>query len=185
MAGPIEVRKSVTIRKPRAEVFEGLRRRPILGGLIEDLARTEPRRFRWSSRLVGGDRLEGVVEIDELIENEQVSWHAVSDSELQHEGTLRLMPAPAGRGTEVSVRVSYEPPAGRLGQLLLRVAGDEPKQVVTRHLYQLRQILEAGEIATIEGQPTGREEDEEAREADESKPEQPSVAGSLPREERP
>jgi uncharacterized membrane protein len=159
MAGPIEVRKSVTILKPREEVFEALRKRPVLGGLIEDLTSVEPRRFRWASRIVDGGRLEGEVELDELVENEQVSWHAASSSELLHEGSLRLTTAPYGRGTEVTVRVSYEPPAGRVGQLLLRLVGDEPKQVVTRHLYQLRQLLEAGEIATTEGQPSGRDEE--------------------------
>jgi uncharacterized membrane protein len=177
MAGPIEVRKSVTILKPREEVFEALRQRPVLGGLIEDLTRVEPRRFRWASRLVDGSRLEGEVELDELIENEQVSWHAATASELTHEGSLRLTTAPYGRGTEVSVRVSYEPPAGRVGQLLLRLVGDEPKQVLTRHLYQLRQLLEAGEIATTEGQASGREEELAA--------EPPSVITSVHREQQP
>jgi uncharacterized membrane protein len=176
MAVPIEVRKSVTILKPREEVFEALRLRPVLGGLIDDLTRVEPYRFRWASRLVDGGRLEGEVEIDELVENEQVSWHAASGSELLHEGSLRLTLAPHGRGTEVAVRVSYDPPAGRVGQLLLRLTGDEPKQVLTRHLYQLRQLLEAGEIATTEGQPSGREE--ELRE------DQPAVVESSFGEER-
>ena len=80
----------------------------------------------------------------------------------------------SGRGTEVCASVLYEPPAGRVGQLVLRLLGEEPRQTLSRHLHRLRQILEAGEIATIEGQPSGRVE----RAAREQK-EQPVAHGSV------
>jgi uncharacterized membrane protein len=87
-----------------------------------------------------------------------MAWHAQAPSELPHSGSLWLKDAPAGRGTEVCVSVVYEPPAGRVGQLVMRLLGEAPKQTLTRHLHRLRQILEAGEISTIEGQPSGRVE---------------------------
>jgi uncharacterized membrane protein len=154
----IEVRKSVTILKSRPEVFDGLRQRAFLDGLFDDLTHIDPRRLHWAKALVDGGRLEGEVELEELVEDERVAWGTSSSGELPHEGTLWLRNAP-GRGTEVTVSVVYDPPAGRVGQLVLRLMGDEPKQVLTRHLYRLRQLLEAGEVPTTDGQPSGREED--------------------------
>jgi uncharacterized membrane protein len=162
MAQPIEVRKSVTIGKPREEIFEALRQRPILVGLFEDLRSVEPRRFRWVKSLADGGSVGGEVELDDLVENERVSWHAPASNELPHEGALWLQDAPPGRGTEVHVRIAYEPRRGRVGKLLLKLMGEEPKQEVTRHLYRLRQMLEAGEVATTEGQPSGSNREAEA-----------------------
>ena len=133
-----EVRRCVTILKPRAEVYQALRQPEV-----------------WSY-IVDGGRIEGRLEVDELVPNERMSWHAQIPSELPHSGSLWLKDAPAGRGTEVCVSVAYEPPAGRVGQLVLRLLGEEPKQTLGRHLHRLRQILEAGEISTTEGQPSGR-----------------------------
>ena len=151
-----EVRRCVTILKARDEVYEALRQPEV-----------------WSY-IVDGGRIEGRLEVDELVPNERMAWHAQAPSELPHSGSLWLKDAPAGRGTEVCVSVVYEPPAGRVGQLVMRLLGEAPKQTLTRHLHRLRQILEAGEISTIEGQPSGRVE----RAAREQK-EQPVAHGSV------
>ena len=43
------------------------------------------------------------------------------ESELPHEGSLSLQDAPGQRGTEVHLRIAYEPRGGRFGQLLLPI----------------------------------------------------------------
>lgn len=56
--------------------------------------------------------------------------------------------APGSQGTEVRVRLRYEPVEGKLGALVARLFGEEPAQQVARDLRRLKQILEAGEVAT-------------------------------------
>jgi uncharacterized membrane protein len=66
------------------------------------------------------------------------------------------VPAPGDRGTEVHVRLDYKPPGGKAGAMVAKLFGDEPGQQVGDDLRRLKQMLEAGEVATTAGQPSGR-----------------------------
>lgn len=59
------------------------------------------------------------------------------------------------RGTEVKVITEYSPPGGALADALAKLFGEEPEQQIGDDLRRFKMITEAGEIATIEGQPKG------------------------------
>ena len=68
----------------------------------------------------------------------------------------------ANRGTEVKVVTEYNPPGGVIGDVLAKPAagiaklfGEEPEQQIGDDLRRFKMLMEAGEIATIEGQPKG------------------------------
>jgi hypothetical protein len=63
--------------------------------------------------------------------------------------------APGGRGTEVRVDLAYEPPAGPLGVLAARIAGEEPALQVPEALRNLKQVLETGVIAVAKADAPG------------------------------
>ena len=50
----------------------------------------------------------------------------------------------------------YNPPAGSLGAAFAKLFGEEPDQQVNEDLHHFKQIMETGEVATTQGQPTGR-----------------------------
>jgi len=75
---------------------------------------------------------------------------------------VRFQKGPGGHGTYVRVTVNYNPPAGKLGATVAQLLGGEPKQLIKEDLRRLKQIMEAGEIATIAGQTSGRAEYEES-----------------------
>jgi len=77
-------------------------------------------------------------------------------SDVKHSGTVRFMQAPGGRGTIVKVEIDYAPPGGVLGPKIAKLFGKEPGQQVEADLRRLKQLMEAGEIITTEGQPAGR-----------------------------
>jgi uncharacterized membrane protein len=54
--------------------------------------------------------------------------------------------APGGRGTEVHVDLSYDPPAGALGATFAKLFGEEPSQQVDGDLRRFKQVLEVGEV---------------------------------------
>ena len=70
-------------------------------------------------------------------------------------GAVRFLPAAAGRGTIVSVTMQYEPPGGSLGMTVAKLFGEEPQTQVREDLRRFKNLLEAGEIPTTEGQPHG------------------------------
>ena len=89
------------------------------------------------------------------IENQMMAWRTLPGSEVDHAGSVWFKDAPAGRGTEVKVELNYNPPAGIIGAALATLWGKDPGQQIQRDLHRLKQILEAGEVPTTAGQPTG------------------------------
>jgi uncharacterized membrane protein len=63
------------------------------------------------------------------------------------------------RGTTVRVRFQYDPPAGKVGAAVARFLGEEPTVQVHEDLRRFKQLMETGEIPTIEGQASGRSRD--------------------------
>ncbi len=59
-------------------------------------------------------------------------------------------------GTRVTVHLQYNPPGGKLGAAVAKLFGEEPNQTIREDLRRFKQLMEAGEIPTTEGQSSGR-----------------------------
>jgi hypothetical protein len=66
------------------------------------------------------------------------------------------IPAPGGRGTEVTVPLEYSPPLGPAGAMVASLFGGAPDQHVREDLRRFKALMEAGETPTTEGQSSGR-----------------------------
>jgi len=86
-------------------------------------------------------------------ENEFISWASVEGADVDNSGFVRFKPAPGDRGTEVKVVIEYAPPGGVVASALAKLFGEEPEQQIGDDLRRFK--MEAGEIATTEGQPKG------------------------------
>jgi hypothetical protein len=73
-------------------------------------------------------------------------------------GRVEFIEAPARRGTIVRVSMEYNPPAGSLGAAFAKLLREEPDLQIKNDLQHFKQIMEAGEIPTVAGQPSGRSE---------------------------
>ncbi len=85
-----------------------------------------------------------------------IAWNSVADAEIDNSGFVRFQAAPPGRGTEVKVVLEYNPPGGIVGAAFAKLFGEEPEQQLGDDLRRFKQLMEAGEIATTEGQSSGR-----------------------------
>jgi uncharacterized membrane protein len=145
------VRKTYTINRTPEDCyrfwrdFENL---PRFMSHLESVRNLEGNRSHWVARAPVG-----TVSWDaELINdrpNELIAWRSVEGSDIDNAGSVRFRPAPGGRGTEVTVELNYEPPAGRLGVTIAKLLGEEPEQQVREDLRHFKQIMEAGEIPTV------------------------------------
>jgi len=84
------------------------------------------------------------------------AWQALKQSVTENNGTISFEHAPNGRGTVVRVRIEYAPQAGKLGHTINMLRGQSPEQQITENLRHFKEMMEAGEIPTTEGQPTGK-----------------------------
>jgi uncharacterized membrane protein len=85
-----------------------------------------------------------------------IGWSSTEDAQIDNSGFVRFQAAPAGRGTEVKVVLEYNPPGGVVGVAFAKLFGEEPEQQLGDDLRRFKQLMEAGEIATTEGQSSGR-----------------------------
>ncbi len=70
--------------------------------------------------------------------------------------TLLLQEHPAGRGTVATFINEFTIPGGIFTRSVAAVVSRSPAQITIENLRHLKEILEAGEIPTVEGQPAGR-----------------------------
>lgn len=153
----VKFEESVTIMKPAGELFSFWRR-------LENLPRTM--RHLVSVQDLGGNRshwvakgLAGNVEWDaEIITeraNEVIAWKSLPESHIQMAGSVHFQEAPAGRGTEVRVVLSYNPPAGQVGAAIASLAGRDPQSQIREDLQAFKRLMETGTLPATDEQPGG------------------------------
>jgi len=130
------------------------------------------KRSHWVAKAPFGREIEWNAEITDECENEHISWRTLPGSMVGITGSAHFSIAPGNRGTIVHVSMQYNPPGGSMGAAIAKLFGEEPGQQLKVDLHQFKQIMEAGEIPSVEGQPSGRNKefqysmDERIRERD-------------------
>ncbi len=155
----IRVDKSTTIARPRHEVFRFWRdvnNLPRFMKHLQSVQQLEDGRSHWIAKAPAGRNVEWDAVVHNEKENELIAWRSLPGSDVDNAGSVTFRDAPGGRGTEVKVELQYNPPVGVLGALTAKLWGEEPGQQIQEDLLRLKQLLEAGEIITTEGQPAGR-----------------------------
>lgn len=153
---PVEVSQTVTVLRPRDEVYAFWRNLGNLPRFMEHLARVEDLgdgRSRWVAAGPGpGPDLEWEVEITEERPSERLAWRSVDGAAIAHAGSVHVAPGPHG-GTEVRVHLSYRPPAGHLSADVARWLGPALGPMIEEDIRRSKHLLEAGELPATEGQP--------------------------------
>jgi len=154
----VKICESVTINRPAAEIYRFWRDLSNLPRVMRHLesVRVDGERSHWVAHGPLGHRVEWDAEIINDRPNELIAWRSLEGSEVGTAGSVHFVAAPGGRGTEVHVTLKYDPPLGKLGSWAAWLLGEEPSLQVREDLLRLKQLLEAGEIATTTGQPSGR-----------------------------
>jgi uncharacterized membrane protein len=158
-AGAVHVEKTITIEKSPADLYQfwhNFENLPRFMDNLESVTTGGDGRSHWVAKAPLGSHAEWDAEVTADEPNQRIAWAAVAGSDVQNAGEVRFVPAPGERGTEVHVRLDYKPPGGKAGAMVAKLFGDEPGQQVGDDLRRLKQILEAGEVATTAGQPSGR-----------------------------
>lgn len=154
----VEVKESITINKAPEDVyrfwrnFENL---PQFMDHLESVSRIDDTRSHWVAKAPLGRTVSWDAEITEDEEGTHIAWRSLPGSQIMNTGIVMFRQAPGGRGTELIVHLTYQPPAGSAGRAIAMLTGEEPKLQVHNDLMRLKRILETGEIPTTQGQPHG------------------------------
>ena len=155
----IRVEKTVTINKPADELYRywhDFEKLPTFMKHLKSVQVYDAKRSHWVANAPLGTSVEWDADIVTDQENQLIAWASVAGADVDNSGFVRFTPAPGGRGTEVKVVIEYNPPGGAIGAAIAKLFGEEPEQQAGDDLRRFKQLMEAGEIATTEGQPSGR-----------------------------
>jgi uncharacterized membrane protein len=165
IAREVHLETSIAIDKSPEELYtfwRDFKNLPLFMKNLESVSELNVRKSHWVAKGVGAARVEWDAEIYNEKENELIAWRSLENADVVNAGSVRFHKGPAGHGTYVRVTVNYNPPAGHLGATVARLLGAEPTQLIKEDLRRLKQMMEAGEIATIDGQTSGRARGDEA-----------------------
>lgn len=88
--------------------------------------------------------------------NELLAWQSLPGSTLDTAGSVRFDELfPKDRGTVVRILLQYDPPGGGIVESVARLFGSGFEHSVREDLRRFKQIMEAGEVPTTAGQPSG------------------------------
>jgi uncharacterized membrane protein len=162
LAGPrgIHVEEVVTIIAPVDQLFRFWRNFEQLPRFMDHLVsvrQIDERLSHWVAKAPGRRTVEWDAEIINEIPGELIGWRTLDGSDVVSAGSVRFKSAFGGRGTEVHVRLQYDPPAGRIGATVAWLLGHEPSQVIREDLRRFKQLMETGEVPTTKGQSRGKQ----------------------------
>lgn len=175
-ASGIHVKRSITVGRPREEVYSfwhDFQNLPRFMKHLESVTNRGDGRSHWKAKAPAGSSVEWDAEVTADQPNELIAWHSLGNADVRNSGMVRFTDAPGGRGTEVHVDLHYDPPGGTLGALFAKMFGEEPGGQIADDLRRFKQVMEIGEVmvsdATVtEGphpaQPSGAESREGYRE---------------------
>lgn len=154
----IHVEVSYTINKTADELYQFWRdfsRLPRFMKHLESVEVKDERKSHWVAKGPAGYKVEWDAEIINDEPGKLIAWRSLAGADVDNSGSVRFVPALGDRGTQVNVVLDYIPPAGRLGKIIAKMFGEEPKQQIKEDLRRFKRLMEVGEIVTVEGQSMG------------------------------
>jgi uncharacterized membrane protein len=153
--GGIRIEEAITIDRPIEELYSFWRdftNLPLFCKYLREVTVLDDMRSRWTVDGPAGKQLTWEAAIIDDRPNELISWRSLDGSEFENAGSVRFRKAPAERGSEIVLTMTYNPPAGPLGSLIAKLTAKEPAFLMKEQLRRLKQLAETGEIATTDGQ---------------------------------
>lgn len=147
----LTVEKVMTINRQPQEVYDfwhNLENLPKFMKHLDEVQTTSATKSHWKAHGPGNISVEWDAEITEDQPGRRISWHSVENSDIPNEGEVEFNQAPAGRGTELKVKIQYYPPGGTAGKVAAKVLHGLNAQQIEEDMKRLKQILETGETAT-------------------------------------
>lgn len=147
----IKVERTVTISAPRAVLYafwKDFTNLPRFMEHLESVRVDSATRSHWKAKAPAGKSVEWDAEIVNDVPDSIIAWKTVGDPDVANAGAVNFSDAPAGRGTIVKVTLDYEPPGGRIGNLVARLFGEDPDRQVREDLRKFRQLMETGDVTT-------------------------------------
>ena len=156
----LQVKWAVTINASPEELYRYWRdfqNAPRFMKNVESVQATSGGRSHWVAKTPLGMTVEWDAEITNDEPGRFIAWRRTGGPFLAPNcGSVRFEPKRGGRETVVRLEIEFHQFRGPIGTMLGNTLGQIPEQVVRQDLERFKELMEAGEIPTTKGQPSGR-----------------------------
>lgn len=142
--------EAVTINRPPQELYDFWRDPANLVQVMDNILSIEPidrARSRWTVRAPAGREVSWESVITKDVPGAEITWQSAEGAYVANSGRIEFRDAGA-RGTVVRATIAYDPPGGKVGQLIAKLFQREPRIQARRDLRRFKQLMETGEITT-------------------------------------
>jgi len=151
---------STTINKSPLEVqsiLEIVENLPLFFEFLESVHVVESNRSEWHFR----NKLQPDVKVSIRMRTSPIEsgwiWEPEDNAHIKYLVAMTSEPAQADRGTVVRMQVKYESLAAEIAAKFEKLFGDDAEMIAKKNLQRFKAFCETGNIPTTEGQPSGRE----------------------------
>ena len=149
VGSPVEVQTTVSLNKPRSEVYSFWRKLENLPQFMKHLEKVEEldqTRSKWTAKGPAGvGSISWEAEIVEDHQNEFISWRSLPGSTVDNAGQVRFIETP--RGTDIRVQMTYRLPGGDVGGAAGRLVSPMAEKMMRDDIRDLKNVLENGNAA--------------------------------------
>ena len=141
------VRKTIIVNAPVEAVYRfwhDFTTLPRFMRHLESVIETGADHSHWTAKSADDHTIEWDAVVIDDHPNAVLAWRSVEGSDVTNEGVVRFSEAPRGRGTEISVDLSYDVPGGPIGLLAAKLMGKDPARQVSEDLRAFKQVIETG-----------------------------------------
>lgn len=146
----VHVKESIRVRSPREKVYDFWRSLSNLPRFMTHLDRVEivnDTRSHWVAKGPAGTTVEWDAEMINDRRPDLIAWRSLEGADVASAGSVRFRETRDG-GTEITVRLQYEPPAGKLGAWVSALLGEDPARQIRDDLRRLKQLFDRIETAS-------------------------------------
>ena len=153
--GAIKVYKSINVNAPRDVLFalwSNFENFPKFMSNVLEIRNIDDRRSHWRVAGPAGIPVQWEAEITKIVPDELIAWRSIEGSMVENAGYVLFEPN-GDDSTEVSVHLSYNPPAGAIGHAVAKLFGADPKSEMDQDLMRMKSMLETGQFPHDAAQP--------------------------------
>ncbi|MEX2233953.1 MAG: SRPBCC family protein [Cyclobacteriaceae bacterium] len=150
---PVEVKTTVSLDKPKSEVYSFWRKLENLPRFMKHLEKVEEldqTRSRWTAKGPAGvGTVSWEAEILEDHQDEFISWRSLPGSTVDNAGQVRFSEGP--NGTDIKVQMTYRLPAGDLGGVVAKLFSPVAEKMMKEDIRNFKKAMETSEVPSNGG----------------------------------
>ena len=142
----VDIQKTLNILAPVEEVYafwSNYQNFPRFMTHIKEVRDLGNGRSHWTAAGPAGVPVAWDAELTERIPNQILAWKSTPESRIENAGIVRF-DSNADGSTRISIRTTYNPPAGMLGHAVASLFGADTKKEIDDDLVRLKSLLEFG-----------------------------------------